>query len=547
MLDVAIVGGGLCGLSLARGLGATGLSIALFEARERLGGRMLGVASGGAGHGLDLGAAWFWPAAQPLMDRAVAELGLARFSQFDSGETLRLADPELAPERLAGSSAHDGAYRLEGGMAALVDVLSAATSHAAPRLGHALVAAADCGDHVLLKFVVANRTIEVRTRHVALALPPRLVAQDIRFEPELDASTVEALHGAPTWMAARAKAVLGYGGAFWRRAGLSGNAFVTHEQAVLAEIFDACDASGEKAALAGFLALSPADRVRFRAGLPMLIASQAIQLFGTSADAPELHYQDWAREPRTCARLDEHSPAEERRNVGNPLLRRALWDGKLQFGGAETAARDAGLLEGALEAAQRIEQNLVHSAARSAISLTPRTEAPVDAKGLNAVSLARFSAWVAAQTECVFDDYRRRLRASLVAQERDQLAQRALLGAMETLFARALAELDEIRFNGVDVAVERGRSSLTPLVQQPFSDLMRSVVEDVRAFNQSSCALSNFPGEHRISNTYLQVILRDITAAWAEFSLDVNRKLIAKSGKLDHEMQPRGAPESLVS
>ncbi len=70
---------------------------------------------------------------------------------------------------------------------------------------------------------------------------------------------------------------------------------------------------------------------------------------------------------------------------------------------------------------------------------------------------------------------------------------------------------------------------MTPGVQQPFGSLMESILDDVKAFNRTSCALSNFPDEHHLSREYLQVILRDIAAAWLEFSLAANRLLVAKA------------------
>ena len=78
------------------------------------------------------------------------------------------------------------------------------------------------------------------------AIPPRLLLEHVGFEPDLDETAREAMRSAETWMAAQAKVVIGYEKPFWREAGLSGNAFVTHEQAVLGEIFDACDATSTK-------------------------------------------------------------------------------------------------------------------------------------------------------------------------------------------------------------------------------------------------------------------------------------------------------------
>ena len=61
VFDVAIVGAGLCGLALARGLVARGLDVQVIEARQRLGGRVLTVHCEATGQALDLGPAWFWP------------------------------------------------------------------------------------------------------------------------------------------------------------------------------------------------------------------------------------------------------------------------------------------------------------------------------------------------------------------------------------------------------------------------------------------------------------------------------------------------------
>ena len=48
---------------------------------------------------------------------------------------------------------------------------------------------------------------------------------------------MQAMQVQPTWMAAQAKAFVRSDSAHWRRGGLSGNAFVSHPQAVLGEVF----------------------------------------------------------------------------------------------------------------------------------------------------------------------------------------------------------------------------------------------------------------------------------------------------------------------
>ena len=537
MLDTAIIGGGLCGVVLARSLRRQGRAVGLFEARERLGGRILSVASAGSGLPMDLGPTWYWPDTQPLIKSLVAELGLPDIAQHDDGSVLHLSDPDKTPERIDGKKVHQGARRLQGGMAQLIDALAGDLPPNLCHLNHVLTGVCDRGDHVVLRFAAGDDIVEFVARHVVLALPPRLLEQQVRFEPDLDEATREAMRDAETWMAAQAKVVIAYDRAFWREAGHSGNALVTHEQAVVGEIFDACDGDPARAALGGFLALSPELRESFNAGLPMLMDNQMTQVFGAALEHGEQHYQDWATEPHTCSALDRSSARTERADCANPMLRRTHWNGKLYLGGSETAARGAGYLEGALEAARRIDLSLRRISAQSEPGASHSRAAGDNGASINAMSLARFGAWVAAQGDAAFDGYRHRLNRSLAAQQREQLTQRAILESMEEVFDRALAVLGNLDFDMGAVTVERGRSSLTPGVQQPFGDLMQSVLDDVIAFNRTSCALSNFPDEHHLSREYLQVILRDIAAAWLEFSLAANRLLLAKADARDRRLQ----------
>jgi monoamine oxidase len=396
-------------------------------------------------------------------------------------------------------------------------------------LRHELRGVKDCGDHITLSFSVGERLLEISARRVVLAMPPRLVRETIEFTPMLDEPTERALLGAETWMAAQAKAVIEYPDAFWRRQGLAGSAFVTHDQAIIGEIFDACDTSANLFALGGFLALSPDLRDTFSVGLPMLLSSQINSVFGKDEEHRKIHYQDWAAEAYTCSSADRDAQASDNTNdSANPMLRRSLWDNKLYLGGSETAARGAGYIEGALDAARRIDRTLAAMETKKVLSNPLATAEAYEGLPLNDASLARFGAWVEVRSSSLFEDYRRRFNRGLASQQRENLTQMAVLGAMERLFQEALRVLDGLPFDMSSVGVERGRTSLTPAIQQPFRDLMQAFIDDVIAFNRTSCALSNFPSEHKISKEYLQAILQDIAAAWREFSLSANRTLLEK-------------------
>lgn len=517
MLDTVIVGGGLCGLALANSLHGQGREFALYEARNRLGGRILSV-PGASGMALDLGPAWFWPDTQPRMTRLVEELGLASFPQHDSGAVLSLADHDRKPEVLATDSVHGGARRLEGGMASLVRALAERLPGDSLHLEHVLGAVRDRGDHVELHFAHGEVTVIVRARRVVLALPPRLLEERVRFEPALDEPTREAMRATPTWMADQAKVLVAYDRAFWREAGQSGNAFVSHDHVALGEIFDACNADGDKAALGGFFALPPPFRASIHSGgVAMLVSSQLVQVFGQDAEGGEQHVQDWATEPYTCANLDL-TPPDGHPEYGNPGLRRRLWNDKLHFGGSETASYGGGYLEGALDAAARLLRTLVSGHAPVTQAASP-----------NDPGLGRFSDWVAAQRASAFARYRSQLNHDLAAQQREQLTQRALLGAVEQVYSAALDQLDGLPFDAAAVAIRNGRSDLTPRVLAPFDGFNQALLDEAVAFNRTSCALSNFPTEHDPDRAYVETILRDLAAAWREFALGANAVLVNRT------------------
>lgn len=83
---------------------------------------------------------------------------------------------------------------------------------------------------------------EALARCCLLAMPPPLVACP-PFAPAADGATLSALRQTPARMANSAKA----GRAVWRDAGLSGSAFAAQDQSARAELWDCCDATGERA------------------------------------------------------------------------------------------------------------------------------------------------------------------------------------------------------------------------------------------------------------------------------------------------------------
>lgn len=114
--DVAIVGGGLAGLVAARVLHQAGVDFRLFEARDRLGGRILTTNAAGqpSGDGFDLGPSWYWPEMQPSIAQLVSQLGLKAFPQYSVGDAIFERMSRESPQRYGGDGTHQGSMRLVG-------------------------------------------------------------------------------------------------------------------------------------------------------------------------------------------------------------------------------------------------------------------------------------------------------------------------------------------------------------------------------------------------------------------------------------------------
>lgn len=342
-VDVLIVGGGLAGLSLADRLRGTGKSITLIEARDRLGGRILGEAPG-----LDLGPAWFWPG-QPRMAALVADLGLAAFEQFAVGDALH-EDATGQVFRTGGQGGMAGSLRVAGGLGRVVDRLSARVPEGVLQR-EVRVVAVHRGPAGIEAETADGRRISAR--RIVLALPPRIAAR-IRFDPPL--SALGAMAAVPTWMAGQAKAVVSYDRPFWREAGLSGDAF--SRRGPMVEIHDASGPDGTPAALFGFIGVPAAAR-QDREGLRAAVLAQVVRLFGSEAASPRaLHLKDWAFDPMTATQADQ-APLRQHPAYGPVPGAETVWDGTVILGGSEVAPRFGGYLEGALEAAEAVAARLM--------------------------------------------------------------------------------------------------------------------------------------------------------------------------------------------
>ena len=337
------MGAGVAGLAAARALVAADHEVVVFEARDRVGGRLLSKpVDGGA---LDLGATWFW-ANEPRIQALLRQLGLATHAQHLEGDAL-YEDP-TGVQRLQGNPIDGPAGRLSGGMQTLSTSMADTLPTGVVRLDHAVthVEVAEGRVRIGLR-VPLGADVSCEAAALILAIPPALAVQAIRFEPALPPPLAQLAAMTPVWMGAMTKVVLHYAEPFWREAGLAGAA-ISHV-GPLREIHDMSGPEGRPAALFGF---APP----IRPGAPRATAEAVLRQLGTmfgpaAAEPLDLDFLDWRDEaytsPENADRLQNYA------TYGHPAYQTPALGGRLHWASTETSTEVPGHIEGALAAGER--------------------------------------------------------------------------------------------------------------------------------------------------------------------------------------------------
>lgn len=336
--EIAIIGGGIAGLALADRLHRAGADFHLFEARSRFGGRIRTQAVDGAG--FDLGPSWFWPG-QPRIAALARRFGLRVFDQHAAGSA-SFEDETGRVQRGRGFASMAGALRIDGGMVALTDALTAALPADRLHLNAQAVHLTQAGGVRFAKGAPWTAT------RVFMAVPPR-VAAGIRLDP-CSPDLHRHLEAIPTWMGGHAKLVAVYDRPFWRDAALSGDAI--SRLGPLVEIHDATAVAGQPAALFGFVGVPATARTGHDAALRAAALDQLARIFGPQASSPrEVLYLDWAAQAFSASDLDAQPPRQHPA-YAMPAALRGIWGGRLTFCSTEVAPEMGGFIEGALAAAE---------------------------------------------------------------------------------------------------------------------------------------------------------------------------------------------------
>ncbi len=344
-VDVVVIGAGPSGLHAARLLSRAGRSVAVLEARDRVGGRMFSPG------GLDVGPSWFW-SNERRINTLIADFELDAFPQHLAGDAM--FDNGSGAQRMQGNQIDAPAGRLHGGMQELAQAMAEALDGAVLHLNECVTAIAE--DEGRLAVTSTGGTWSASS--VIVALPPATAIESIDFGAALDPDVRYVAEQTPVWMGQMTKVVARYTKPFWRDAGLAGSAF--SYAGPMRELHDMSGPDGDPAAIFGFAQPQPGQPAPSRAQ----VIEQLVALFGAhTADPVELVIQDWRLEDLTSPKGVEQLTHYE--FFGHPSLQTPSLGGRLHWASTETSSVAPGHIEGALAAAERVAQAILGVEIRS--------------------------------------------------------------------------------------------------------------------------------------------------------------------------------------
>ena len=327
MKTIAIIGGGLSGI-YAAALLEQHYDVTLFEARDRLGGRIQTI------EGFDLGPSWVWMHQSKILN-LIRTLGLEVIPQYEKGQAL-YETPSRIERFTPQPSAPSG--RIKGGISTVIDRLRERLISTSIHLGEPIFSVSERDDGVLVKSESGVYQFDT----LIITLPPRLMIESLSFDPPLLSETQTMCMNTPTWMGHSAKCVIEFETPFWREMGLSG--FCFSHSGPMGEIHDACIEG--RYALFGF--------IHTHANMETIeedVRHQCRRLFGSEGEGILNFYcVDWRKERFSAVASDAIAP----RSHPNYGVRAEHFGGKLHFIGTETSFEEGGYLEGAIASVERL-------------------------------------------------------------------------------------------------------------------------------------------------------------------------------------------------
>ncbi|MBX2815979.1 MAG: FAD-dependent oxidoreductase [Saprospiraceae bacterium] len=345
--SVAIIGGGLTGLTLAYLLDQRSIDFRIIEARSRLGGRILTARK--PGHApIEKGATWLGNQHTQL-SQLLLKLGLEPFEQ-QLGINAIYEPISTSPHQLVQLPPNTNpSFRIRGGSSTLVEALAAQIG--SERILTGMPVTAINTEVEGISVITPSDVVHAET--VVSTLPPNLLMSSISLPEALPKEITTIAKSTHTWMGDSIKVGLRFPKPFWRAPSLSGTIF--SNVGPIPEMYDHSDFEDTHFALKGFL--NSSYHAADRAMRHNLVRQQLRKYYGPAIeDASEFVELSWRNEPYTFAEYENHVLPHQ--NNGHEAYRSAYLNGRFWIGGSETASRFPGYMEGAVNSAQYLFEQL---------------------------------------------------------------------------------------------------------------------------------------------------------------------------------------------
>lgn len=145
----------------------------------------------------------------------------------------------------------------------------------------------------------------------------------------------------------------------------------------------------------------------------------------------------------------------------------------------------------------------------------------------NMNSIAELSQFITQQKPLLEKHYERLLVQDLAQQQWDGCLQRNVLIAVQQFYQDALTQIKTLALDASASPINRGLSDLTKQVLQVFEGFVDEFLLFVVDKHRTSCALSNFPDEHKPDKSYVNEVRRAIALLWQDFAIEVNVHFLA--------------------
>jgi monoamine oxidase len=343
---IILIGAGLSGLLTAYRLKKEGIPFKILEARTRIGGR-INTVIGSDNTPVEMGATWFSTQHKYLI-ALLDELGIGYFEQHMEGKVLYQVSSSSPAETIQIPS-QPASYRISGGTSHLINTLYNKLDKNDVLIDQAVTEIRFQKDSVQL---IAKETFEADK--IVLALPPKLWANKITFDPQLPSNLMAVATQTQTWMEDSIKVALSFSASFWQQQNLSGMLF--SNPGPITEFYDHSNHERSKFALCGFVnssfkSLSIEER-RAR------VMNQLKSAFGTQVEG-YIDYTEcvWSEEKNTF----EPSEVEliRHQNNGNPIFRNTFFEDRLIISSTESASQSPGYMDGAVYAGNVTAKKLI--------------------------------------------------------------------------------------------------------------------------------------------------------------------------------------------